>query len=110
MVKFSLVCSLKRSQTGLALAKDVWGGIGLTALASSTWPAQPDFSDAVSCSTRPRSLNVVSSRYACGRVVEVELLTVLADHSSAGRGGSSAGRRRGRPTVPEGLPCVPRRT
>jgi hypothetical protein len=61
MVTVSLVRSLKRSQTGLAQPRI--SRSALTALASSTNP-KPSlyFSVAASCSTSPRSLNVVSSR------------------------------------------------
>src|SRR5215218_9235296 len=63
MVTVSLVRSLSRSQTGLAHRR--MSKSALTALASRTSP-KPSlyFSVAASCSTNPRYLKVVSSRYA----------------------------------------------
>src|ERR687896_584081 len=80
MVTVSLVCSLKRSQTGLAQRR--MSRSALTALASSTSP-KPSlyFSVAASCSTRPRSLNVASSRYAVDLWISSSLeISVTPDH------------------------------
>src|SRR5215210_3076455 len=80
MVTVSLVCSLKRSQTGLAQRR--MSRSALTALASSTSP-KPSlyFSVAAACSTSPRSLNVVSSRYAVDLWKSSSLATsVTPDH------------------------------
>src|SRR5687768_12964633 len=80
MVTVSLVRSLKRSQTGLAQRR--MSRSALTALASSTSP-KPSlyFSVAESCSTRPRSLNVVSNRYAVDLWISSSLETsVTPDH------------------------------
>src|SRR5215203_575904 len=80
MVTVSLVRSLKRSQTGLAQPRI--SRSALTALASSTNP-KPSlyFSVAASCSTSPRSLNVVSSRYAVDLWMSSSLATsVTPDH------------------------------
>src|ERR671921_1873410 len=80
MVTVSLVRSLKRSQTGLAQPRI--SRSALTALASSTNP-KPSlyFSVAASCSTSPRSLNVVISRYAVDLWMSSSLATsVTPDH------------------------------
>src|SRR5215210_9152446 len=80
MVTVSLVRSLKRSQTGLAQRR--MSRSALTALASSTNP-NPSlyFSVAASCSTNPRSLNVVSRRYAVDLWISSSLETsVTPDH------------------------------
>src|SRR5688500_748981 len=80
MVTVSPVRSLKRSQTGLAQPR--MSRSALTALASSTSP-KPSlyFSVAASCSTNPRSLNVVSSRYAVDLWISSSLETsVTPDH------------------------------
>src|SRR5215210_8636297 len=80
MVTVSLVRSLRSSQTGLAQRRI--SSSALTALASSTSP-KPSlyFSVAVSCSTSPLSLNVVSSRYAVDLWMSSSLETsVTPDH------------------------------
>src|SRR5918993_407502 len=80
MVTVSLVRSLKRSQTGLAQPRI--SRSALTALASSTNP-KPSlyFSVAASCSTSPRSRNVVSSRKAVDLWISSSLATsVTPDH------------------------------
>src|SRR5215210_5305026 len=80
MVTVSFVCSLKRSQTGLAQRR--MSRSALTALARSTSP-KPSlyFSVAASCSTSLRSLNVVSSRYAVDLWISSSLETsVTPDH------------------------------
>src|SRR5918992_5914648 len=80
MVTVSLVCPLKCSQTGLAQRR--MSGSALTALASSTSP-KPSlyFSVAASCSTSPRSLNVVSNRYAVDLWISSSLeISVTPDH------------------------------
>src|ERR671913_2206227 len=80
MVTVSLVRSLNGSQTGLAQRR--MSRSALTVLASSTSP-KPSlyFSVAASCSTSPRSLNVVSSRYAVDLWMSSSLATsVTPDH------------------------------
>src|SRR5215203_2030639 len=80
MVTVSLVRSLSRSQTGLAQRRI--SSSDLTALASSTSP-KPSlyFSVPASCSTSPRSLKVVSRRYAVDLWMSSSLETsVTPDH------------------------------
>src|SRR5215216_6820750 len=79
-VTVSLVRSLKRSQTGLAQRR--MSRSALTALASSTSP-KPSlyFSVAAASLNNPRSLNVVSSRYAVDLWMSSSLATsVTPDH------------------------------
>src|SRR5215210_5976555 len=79
-VTVSLVCSLRRSQTGLAQRR--MSRSALTALASSTNP-NPSlyFSVAASSLNNHRSLNVVSRRYAVDLWISSSLETsVTPDH------------------------------